>query len=251
MPNIEQNELGSPDDFVVSNADTKYILQRLIRMMVLATNKHKLDYGSLRYIHRQVIKRAKLTVPRASKKLYDLPTSQELERFFAEINDPQIHLLFSVIHNCGLRVAEVCSIKVSSIDFNNQTILVTGKGKKDRIIPITSKLVEKIRLFLHGRNHWYLFETRLGTPFSTRRVEQLCTQFKKQAGIEKKLTPHTFRHYYFSKMAELGVDVDIRAMLAGHSSTRTQETYSHLGLAGTKGLILEVLEKMENQKILK
>ncbi|MGE3611726.1 MAG: tyrosine-type recombinase/integrase [Bacteriovoracaceae bacterium] len=251
MPSDQENGITSTGDFAVSSEDTKYVLQRLIRMLVIATNKHKLDYGSLRYIHRQVIRRSKLTIERPAKKLYELPTSEELERFFSQISDPQIRLLFSLIHNTGLRVAEVCSIKVSNIDFNNKTILVTGKGRKDRLVPITSRLSEKILLFLHGRNHKFLFESRLGTPFSTRRIEQLCTEFKVKAGIEKKLSPHSFRHFYFSKLAENGIAPDVRALLAGHSSVKTQEVYTHLGMAGVKDVILETLERMENEKIFK
>ncbi len=241
----------SMDDFAVGDADTKYISARLIRMLVLATNKHKLDYGSLRYIHRQVIKRTKLDIPRKPKKLYELPTSDELDRFFEVISDPQVKLIFLVLHNCGLRVSEVCSIEVAKIDFQAKTIFITGKGNKDRIIPITNKLADKILLFLSGRNHRYLFETKLGTPYSTRRVEQLCQEIKEAANINKKLSPHTFRHLFFSKLAEMGLDIDIRAMIAGHANSRTQEIYTHIGLAGSKDLIIETLEKMESSRILK
>ena len=251
MPEPTSEDTTSMGDFVVQNEDTKYIAARLIRMLVLATNKHKLDYGTLRYIYRQTTKRAKLSKSRPAKKLYQLPTNDEIELFFANISDQQLKMLFTVIHNCGLRVAEVCKLKVADIDFTNQTIFINGKGNKDRLVPITNRMVEKIQLYLHGKRLRYLFETRLGTPFTTRRVEQICSEVKSKAQIQKKLTPHTFRHFYFSKLAEQGVDVDIRALIAGHSSSKTQEVYSHLGLSGTKSLILETLQKMENEKILK
>lgn len=247
---ISFDELSS-GHFDVSNTDAKHISARLIRMMVLATNKHKLDYASLRYIHRQVIKRTKLDIPRKAKKLYELPTSEELDRFFESIADPQIKLVFLVLHNCGLRVSEVCSIQVSKIDFQNKTIFITGKGNKDRLVPMTNKLSDKILLFLSGRNHRYLFESKLGTPYTTRRIEQLCQETKIKAEIKKKLSPHTFRHIFFSRLAEAGVSPDIRAMIAGHSNTKTQDIYTHIGLAGSKDLIIEALEKMEASKILK
>lgn len=244
-------ESVSTDDFDIKNTDAKFINRRLIRMLVLATNKHKLDYASLRYIHNEVIKRAKLSKSKPAKKLYQLPTDEEIISFFEVINDPQVKLLFAVIHNCGLRVAEVCKLKVFDIDFKNQTILINGKGNKDRIIPITPKLVDRLQLYIHGKKLKYLFETRLGTAYTTRRVEQICAEIKSKAKITKKLTPHTFRHFYMTKLAEQGVSPDIRAMLAGHSSLETQEIYTHLALGGTKSLILGILEKMENEKILK
>lgn len=251
MSENEEFETTSTGDFEVTNANAKSVVPRLIRILVIATRKNKLDYGTIRYIYREVIRRTELSVPRPAKKLYELPTSEELDRFFSVITDPQVRLLFMVIHNCGLRVSEACSIKVNRIDFENSTMLITGKGKKDRIIPLSGKMVERLKLFLYGRNHIYLFENKLSSPYTPRRVEQLCREFKEKAKITKKFTPHTLRHYYFSKMAELGVDVDIRAMIAGHSSSKTQEHYTHIGLAGTKELILEILEKMEMSNILK
>lgn len=239
------------DDYVVEDTDTKHISARLIRMLVLATNKHKLDYGSLRYIHRQVIRRTKLDIPRKSRKLYELPTSDELDRFFEVIIDPQVKLIFLVLNNTGIRVSEVCSIEVAKIDFQAKTIFITGKGNKDRIIQITSTLADKILLFLSGRNHRYLFETKLGTSYSSRRVEQLCQEIKSLAKIAKKLSPHTFRHLFFTRLAEIGVTPDIRAMMAGHSNTKTQDIYTHIGLAGSKELIIEALERMESNRIFK
>lgn len=251
MSKNDFSETAYTGDFEVKKTNTKSVVPRLIRILVIATRKNKLDYGTIRYIYREVIKRTKLSVPRPDKKLYVLPTSEELDRFFNAISDPQVKLLFMVIHNCGLRVSEACSIKVNRIDFQNSTMLITGKGKKDRIIPLSAKMVDRLKLFLSGRNHIYLFENKLSNPYTPRRVEQLCRDIKEKAQLPNKFTPHTLRHYYFSKMAELGVDVDIRALIAGHSSAKTQEHYTHIGLAGTKGLILEVLEKMEASKILK
>lgn len=248
MPKALSFERLSTDDFAIQNEDTKYISARLIRMLVLATNRHKLDYGSLRYIHRQVIRRTKLDIPRKPKRLYDLPTSEELEGFFSAISDAQEKLIFLVLENTGIRVAELCSIEVTKIDFQSMTILITGKGNKDRIIQMTSTLADKILLFLSGRNHRYLFETKLGTRYSTRRVEQLCQKFKNEAKIQKKLSPHSFRHLFFSRLAEIGVSPDIRAMMAGHSDTKTQDIYTHIGLAGSKDLIIEALEKMESSR---
>lgn len=238
-------------DFAVSDTDPKYITARLIRMLVLYTNRHKLDYGTIRYIHREVIKRTKLAIPRKSKKLYELPTPEELDNFFESIDDPQIKLLFQVILNCGLRVSEVVNLYVSKIDFQTKTLFITGKGNKDRIIPITNKLADKIQLFLSGKNNRFLFESKLGTQFSTRRIEQLCQHYKEKSNLNKKFSPHTLRHYYFSKLAEIGLEVNIRAMLAGHSNSKTQDIYTHIGLSGSKETIIEALEKLEEKKIFK
>lgn len=238
-------------NYELHNKETKQTVSRIIRIIVLAQRREKLDYGTIRYIYRQVLKRTNLTRPQEGSRLYELPTTDELDSFFACIIDPQIKLFFLLLNHCGLRVSEACNLKVSKIDFQNLTIFITGKGDKDRLVPLTPNLAEKIKLFLSGRNHVYLFESKLGTPFTTRRIEQLCKSFKEKSCITKKLTPHTFRHYYFTRLAEQGVSETIRAMLGGHADNKTQEIYSHVGLAGVKDQILETLIKMEVANILK
>lgn len=245
------NDPQSEVNFDVHITDTKQVVARLIRIMTISVRKHKLDYGSVRYIHRQVLKRTRLSVPRKGRKLFELPSDSELEKFFAQINDPQMKLFFLLINHCGLRVSEACNLKVSKLDLQNQTIFITGKGDKDRIVVITKNLAEKIKMYLSGRKNIHLFESKLSMPFTTRRIEQLCKEYKEKAQITKALTPHTFRHWYFTKLSEQGVDADIRKMLAGHSSNKSQEIYNHVGLAGTKDYLLEVLDKMESLKILK
>lgn len=242
----------TPDNFAIQNEKTKPICDRLIRMLVLACNKHKLGYGSLRYVYRQVMVRSNISRPRSAKKLYELLTSDELNKFFESIADEQMRLIHLLIHNTGIRVGEAVAIKTSDIDFDNDTILINGKGRKQRLVPLTERMKERLRLFLSGRNHKYLFESeRTGKPFTTRRVEQVCRQARTKAGITKKFTIHSLRHLYFSKMAELNIDSSIRMMLAGHSSEATQKIYNHLGLDGSKPQILEALKTLETNGVLK
>ena len=244
--------LLNPDNFVVPNEKTKDVCSRLIRALVHAANKHKLDYGSLRYIHRQALARSNVVKPRPAKNLYELLNSDELTKFFEAIGDEQMKLIHLLIHNCGLRVGESVAIKVTDIDFTNQVILINGKGKKQRLVPVTDRMIERLKLFLSGRSHKYLFESsRTGRPFTTRRIEQVCRQAKAKAGITKKFTVHSLRHLFFSKMAEQNVDSSIRMMLAGHSSEATQKIYNHLGLDGSKQLILDALKTLENNGTLK
>lgn len=242
----------SMGDFVNENAKSKLIVPRLIRILVTAIRKEKLSYSTVKYIYKQVVKRTKLSAPRPTKKLYNLVTSEELNSFFAAIDDQQIKLFFMVLNNTGLRVSEACSILVERIDTKNATVLISGKGSKERIIPLTPKMVERIQLFLSGhRSHHHLFESKLGIKFSVRRIEQICQEVKTKAGITKRLTPHSFRHKFLTSLAEQNVSPDIRALLAGHSSLKTQEVYTHLALGGSKMMILETLEKMETNGILK
>jgi integrase/recombinase XerD len=240
-----------PYNFDVRDTDTKFIAARLIKMMVLAVNRNKLDYGTVRYIHRQVLARTKLSVPRKGEKVYALPAKEDFEKFFSVVESVQDRLMFQFLMATGSRVAEAVGITREDLDLTNQTVKILGKGNKQRLIPLSHRMVERIRLFLSGRKNRHLFESpRLGTKFTTRRVEQLCQDYRKKAGITKQLTPHTFRHHFFSKLAEKKINSDVRAMIAGHEDADTQKIYTHMGMAGLKPQILDAISALESENLL-
>lgn len=240
---FSKNEFSS-DNFNASNVDTKYIVPRLIRLLVREVNKNKIDHGTLKYIYRQVREKCELVVHRKPKKLYELPTDEEIKKFFSVIDDPTHHLLFEVLAGTGMREAELCSLQVSKIDFTKNSAHITGKGSKDRLILFSDRLKNKIQLFLSNRNHRYLFESNRGSRYSTRRIQQICAHYKFRAGIQRNLTPHTFRHLLATKLAESGVSVESRKIIFGHSSSRSQEIYTHLGIAGVAPDILQKLDML-------
>ncbi len=116
---------------------------------------------------------------------------------------------------------------------------------------IGHKLVEKIALYLEGRNrnNRYLFESNRGTRYSTRRIEQICQHYKKKAGIEKDLTPHTFRHTWNTALASAGLSEERRAILAGHEpDSDVQQIYTHLSASGFKDEVVAMLDKIEAER---
>jgi len=232
------------DFFNVNIADAKLIVPRIIRGLIRDVNLHKLDHGTLRYIYRQVIERCELSVPQVPKRLYRLPTQEDLDRFFAVIDDPVHRLIFEVLSGTGLREAELCKLVVSKIDFQKNTALVNGKGNKDRLVILSERLKQKVMLYLANRDNRYLFESNRGTKFSTRRIQQICAHYRCRADLEVPLTPHTFRHLFNTRLAEAGVSKEYRKLLAGHSSDASQDIYTHLGLAGISTEILSTLEKL-------
>lgn len=98
-------------------------------------------------------------------------------------------------------------------------------------------------MYLNQKKRRYLFESNRHTRFSPRRIEQLCRQYKDASSIEKTLTPHTFRHIWNTRLAEAGVSREHREMLAGHAKgSKSQDIYTHLGLAGIKKDIVSILD---------
>lgn len=237
------NNVKNIQDFVDQNENTKSEIQKCIKYLVRETNKQKLNYGQLRYMFRMVRERCEIDIPRESKTLYELPSNEQVIEFYSHIKIPMHRLIFETLQKTGLRVSELCNLMVSNIDFSENLIFVKeGKGQKDRVVPIGNKLKEKLSLYLENRNNKYLFESNRNTKFSTRRIEQLCRKYSSSLNNEVKITPHTFRHLYFSYLAANNVPKEQRMLLAGHSSEKTQDIYTHLTLGNFKEDIIKLMD---------
>lgn len=233
-------------DFADQRFGAKSHIQALIGQIARATNRHKLDYPQLKYIFREVRRRCGIEVPNlGARKLVELPTVEELVRFYGVIDNPVHRLMFETLEETGLRVSELCGLLVARIDFDTNLIFVNqGKGKKDRITVIGNHLREKLHLYLENRNNRYLFESARNTKYTSRRIEQICKAYKVKAGIEKELTPHTFRHLWNTALAIAGLSEERRALLAGHDGDDTQKIYTHLGAGGFKHEVVEILDRI-------
>jgi len=235
-------------DFVLKDSPTKLGIAVAAGILAKHARRHRWNYDQLSRVFRIVRERCEIEVPRPNKnELLELPTEEELTKFYAVIENPIHTLMFKVLEGTGLRVAELTHLEVARIDFQlNQAFVSEGKGKKDRIIVLGTKLVEKLRIYLSGRKNKYLFESeRLNTKYSTRRIEQLCKEYKETAAIMKDLTPHTFRHLYNTRLAQAGMSEEKRALLAGHSDPATQKIYTHLSLAGIKDEAIAVMDGLD------
>ena len=240
----EENNLVKFDDFVAQTANAKTPIQSIIKFLVREVNKQKLNYHQLKYIFRIVRSRCEIDAGNKPKKLFELPTDDELDKFFASVRNPVHRLMFDVLLGTGLRVGELCNLEVKRIDFRgNQLFVSEGKGKKDRIVIFGNKLRDKLELYLQGKHNRFLFESSRHAKFTTRRIEQLCKKYKKLSALEKNLTPHTLRHIWNTKLAVLGLDKEKRALLAGHSNQHTQDIYTHLSVGGFKSDIVKLLDE--------
>lgn len=247
MRTNDRNKVVNMEDFVAKSGDAKSPIQVLIKSICRSVNLHKIDYDQLRYVFKAVRHQCELEAPNRGQKLYELPTEEEMTRFYGVIEDPVHRLIFEFLDGSGLRVAELCNLEVSRIDFKGNTVFIKeGKGRKDRITVIGNQLNEKVSLYLAGRNNRYLFESNRHTRFTTRRIEQLCKRYKDLAGIERDITPHTFRHRWNTRLAEGGINRESREILAGHSKgSATQDIYTHMGVGGMKAEVIAILDKKD------
>ncbi len=233
-------------DFADQISNTKSDIQRCIKFLTKETNRNKFNYSQLRYIFRRVREECDIVVNDSKKSLYELPTHSQFELFYSVIHNPIHKLMFEFLQGTGLRVSELSKLEVSRIDFDQNVIFIKeGKGKKDRVVPFGNKLKDKLKIYLSGRNNKYLFESNRNSAFTTRRIEQICMKYSEYGLINPNIHPHTFRHKYFTYLAEQNVSKENRMLIAGHSSGKTQDIYTHLSIGGVKEEIIRLLDQLE------
>lgn len=141
-----------------------------------------------------------------------------------------LELLFAT----GMRVSELCSISTETIDMNNGTIRIYGKGAKERIIQIgnpdvrtaVKRYYEAFSEQIQGTG--WLFVNRLGNHLSDQSVRNMINGYATRAGIEQHITPHMFRHSFATLLLEEDVDIRYIQQLLGHSSITTTQIYTHV-----------------------
>lgn len=139
--------------------------------------------------------------------------------------------MLSLIYSCGLRCGELLALKPIHIDSKRNIILLkNAKGKKDRIVPLSPKILEMLReYFKMYKPQIYLFEGQTsGMPYDVRSLQLILKQALKKAGITKPATLHWLRHSYATHLLEGGTDLRYIQELLGHRSSKTTEIYTHV-----------------------
>ncbi|WP_432713974.1 tyrosine-type recombinase/integrase, partial [Pedobacter sp.] len=145
--------------------------------------------------------------------------------------------MIEVLYGCGLRVSELCSLRLSDLNLEEEYIKVKGKGNKERIIPMGSTALKMVALYItEVRVHCklkkgyedYIFINRLGTKLSRISIFTLVKSLAEKTGITKSISPHTFRHSFATHLVEGGADLRAVQEMLGHSSIITTEIYTHM-----------------------
>lgn len=159
-----------------------------------------------------------------------LRVAEKRKRTFEGLRNYTMLLVFL---DCGLRVSELISLDVSDINLSNRSILVReGKGERQRIVFMGSRLVKALLKYLTHRGHFdyenRLFVTRSGEPLKRRHVERIVQGLGKKAGIENvRCSPHTLRHSALTMMLRNGMDIAAVQAMAGHAQISTTAIYLH------------------------
>jgi len=198
--------------------------------------RHGLDYDGWRYVSKRVREKCELRPAKRPKRLPRVLTAQDFRKFYRTVDqadDVQHSLMLRLLFFTGVRVSELCSIRVADVDLENCKIRINqGKGSKDRYVLFGKTFATALRTHAaaHPKNRW-LFQTRRNTKFSTRRVQQIVRMYADKAGV--KASPHTFRHQAITWLTRHSSMADAELqLLSGHARRETLSIYQHVALDG-------------------
>ena len=183
-----------------------------------------------------------LESPKIGRKLPDVLSVNEINLLQSKIDlsKPEGHrnkAIIETLYSCGLRVSELTDLKISNLHFKEGYILVTGKGSKQRIIPIGECAMEEINFYqTHFRNSLnilpeysdILFLNRRGKQITRVMIFTIVKNLAIIAGLKKNISPHTFRHSFATHLIEGGADLRAVQEMLGHESIITTEIYTHI-----------------------
>ncbi|HYL73583.1 MAG TPA: site-specific tyrosine recombinase XerD [Bryobacteraceae bacterium] len=167
-----------------------------------------------------------------NQQINDLITTPDLTRPRGLRDRAMLEFLYAT----GLRVSELCKVKVSDLEMNMGFVRVVGKGNKHRIVPVGKSALESVTRYLEsgrprllkGRASPYLFATNRGGAMSRQAFWKLLGGYGKQAGIFHDLTPHTLRHTFATHLLEGGADLRSVQTMLGHADISTTQIYTHV-----------------------
>ena len=185
---------------------------------------------------------ALLEAPKLKRSLPDILSFAEIEKIIGEIDQSKPEggrnkAMLETLYSCGLRVSELINLQISCLYFDDGFVRVIGKGDKERLVPIGSEAIKYIQLYkdnsrvhvsLQKGSDDILFVNKRGGKLSRIMIFYIIKDLAKKAGINKNISPHTFRHSFATHLVEGGADLRAVQEMLGHESITTTEIYTHL-----------------------
>jgi integrase/recombinase XerD len=169
--------------------------------------------------------------PKAERKLPNVLSKEEVKAILENTKNIKHKAMLSLIYACGLRRSELLSLRCNDINSKRNLLVVRqSKGKKDRIVPISNKVIEMLRAYftLYKPKEWLFEGQEPGTQYSEKSIQNVLKQSLERNGIKKPVTLHWLRHSYATHLLENGTDLRYIQELLGHNSSRTTEIYTHV-----------------------
>lgn len=182
-----------------------------------------------------------LELPQIGRYLPDVMTVEEIDRLIGAIDrtsreGQRNRAILETLYSCGLRVSELCNLKLSDLYLKEGFVKVEGKGSKQRLVPVSSRAVNELENYFPDRNSGfvkpgyedYVFISRFGKNISRIMVFHIIKELAEKAGLNKNISPHTFRHSFATHLLEGGANLRAIQCMLGHESIGTTEIYTHI-----------------------
>jgi integrase/recombinase XerD len=226
--------MRSPEE--MGEQEIRDFLLHLVRDQKASPATLSMYVNALKFLYNVTLKRPEavqaLAHPKRAQTLPVILSPEEVLRLFAAIRSVKHKAIIATAYAAGLRISEVCALRVPDIDSTRRRIHVrAGKGKKDRYVMLGESLLDLLRQYYRQARPQgaYLFPGhKPQRPICTTAVRQVLRQAVRETGLTKRVTMHTLRHCFATHLLERGTDIRILQVLLGHSSIRTTLRYTHV-----------------------
>ena len=193
-----------------------------------------------------------LEAPKQGEHLPEFLSTDEVDRLEAAIDLTKAEghrnrAIIEVLFSCGLRVSELVNLPMSNLYLDEGYIRVSGKGRKERLVPISPRAIKELYLWFDDRCHMkikpgnedYVFLNRCGARLTRTMILIMIKRTAEEAGIQKTISPHTLRHSFATALLEGGADLRAIQAMLGHESIGTTEIYTHIDTTTLREEILQ------------
>lgn len=190
--------------------------------------------------------------PKIGKYLPSVLTIEEIDAMIdaIDLSKPEGHrnrAILETLYSCGLRVSELCELRISNLFLKEGFIKVEGKGSKQRLVPISPKAIKDLNNWFAQRSRWrikpgfedYVFLARWGNGIGRIMIFHLIKELAEKVGIQKNISPHTFRHSFATHLLEGGANLRAIQCMLGHESIAATEIYMHIDRSMLRSEIVE------------
>lgn len=219
---------------LITNEDIQYYnYERMIKKKVSYTLQN-LFVTSLK-LFLKTVSESKIDIKRVeraktSRKLPEVFSKKEIEKILTSTQNLKHKTLLLITYGCGLRRSEIGKLQIQDVNSDRKLMLVrNAKGRKDRFVPLSTKLVEALRVYYKSyKPRRYLFETKPGQPYPDETAYKVFKTALLKSKIKKEVGIHSLRHSYATHLLENGTDLRYIQEILGHKSSRTTEIYTHV-----------------------
>jgi len=233
----------------VKYEDLQHFLAKIYEMGLSARSQARIISGIKAFYNYLIIENLSevnpaelLESPKIGRKIPDTLSIEEINTLINAIDlssstGERNKAILETLYGCGLRVSELVNLKISNVYFDEEFIKVTGKGDKERLVPISSSALKHIKIYLEQvRVHNkitkgfedFIFLNRSGKSLTRVMIFTIVKQLVEKSGIQKTISPHTFRHSFATHLVNAGANLRVVQDMLGHVSITTTEIYMHL-----------------------